>query len=63
MRGKNYRIFGFSQYITYINWAQGSVTIVEMKYMMNPIEGSLKATEEYQNKIAFGISNGIDNFF
>ena len=46
-----------------INWCQVPVTIVEVGFMSNPEEDRLLSTEDYQNKLATGMANGIDTYF
>lgn len=46
-----------------INWCKIPTTIVEVGFMSNPQEDQLLSTEEYQNRLAAGMANGIDAYF
>ncbi|MGE5626649.1 MAG: N-acetylmuramoyl-L-alanine amidase family protein, partial [Solirubrobacterales bacterium] len=45
--------------MTGFNWSGVPVILVEMGFLSNPDEDRLLGTEEYQNKIALGLADGI----
>ena len=46
-----------------INHVEIPVTIVECGFLSNPKEASLLENDEYQNRLAWGIYNGIIDYF
>lgn len=49
--------------LTGFNWSKVPVILVETGFLSNPQEDKLLNSEEYQNKIAKGLFNGIDKVF
>lgn len=48
--------------MTGLNWAKVPVTIIEMGFLSNPNEDRLLNDDTYQQKLATGIADGIDEF-
>lgn len=46
-----------------INWCQVPASIVHVGHLSNADEDRLMTTEDYQQKLAEGIANGLDQFF
>jgi len=45
-----------------INWSQVPVAIIEMGFMTNAEEDQRMSTDDYQNKLALGMADGIENY-
>ncbi|MFC0700666.1 N-acetylmuramoyl-L-alanine amidase [Anaerostipes butyraticus] len=46
-----------------INWCEIPVTIIEMGFMSNPEEDQKLSDDQYQNRLAEGIAEGVDRYF
>ncbi len=49
--------------LTGTNWSKIPVTLIEMGFMSNPTEDRNMQNSKFQNKMAKGIANGIDQYF
>ncbi|MDU5722987.1 N-acetylmuramoyl-L-alanine amidase family protein [Clostridium butyricum] len=49
--------------MTGFNWSKVPVILVEMGFMSNPEEDSLLSNDNYQNKLASGLCDGIEKCF
>jgi N-acetylmuramoyl-L-alanine amidase len=49
--------------LTGFNWSKVPVVLIEMGFMSNLEEDILLASDEYQNKLAKGLQNGIKEIF
>ncbi len=49
--------------LTGFNWSKVTIILLEMGFMTNPEEDALLETEEYQDKVAQGLANGVVKYF
>lgn len=61
--GANNRGVQQTDTLSEINWSQVPVTVLEVGFLSNRQEELLLSQDEYQERIALGIANGIDQFF
>ena len=58
--GSRNRGVSITDTMTGLNWSKVPVTIIEMGFLSNPDEDQLLGSEDYQDKLAQGIADGID---
>ena len=63
MQKENDRIPAELNTVYLMKYVQIPITIVECGFLSNPEEEKLLQTDEYQNKLAWGIYNGISEYF
>ena len=63
MQKENDRIPAELNTVYLMKYVQIPITIVECGFLSNPEEEKLLQTDEYQNKLAWGIYNGINEYF
>ncbi len=63
MQKENNRIPAQLNTVYIMKYVEIPITIVECGFLSNPEEESLLQTDEYQEKLAWGIYNGINDYF
>lgn len=63
MQKENERIPAELNTVYLMKYVQIPITIVECGFLSNPEEEKLLQTDDYQNKLAWGIYNGINDYF